>query len=89
MLSDGLPGAQGQPGLYISGPAGRKGSPGPPGVDGLPGSIGFPGRTGLQGPPGPRGEPGSNNGTTGAVYIRWGRSVCPPTSELAYAGNSL
>ena len=32
------------------------------------------------------GEPGQCLGTPGAVYVRWGRTTCPATSELAYAG---
>ncbi|XP_072024681.1 uncharacterized protein [Amphiura filiformis] len=83
-LTAGPPGPQGPPGP--PGPPGHTetdiprspGPQGPSGLDGLPGSIGSPG---LPGPPGP---PGSS--TTGTVYIHWGRTTCPSTSELTYAG---
>ncbi len=49
-------------------------------------SMELPGVDGPQGPPGPRGEPVSYSGTSGAVYIRWGRTGCSGKSELVYKG---
>ena len=66
------------------GPAGEKGDKGEPG--GPPGPVGLQGARGEQGPPGIEGLPGPSSG--GAVYTRWGRTVCPPTSgtKLVYKG---
>ncbi|XP_072024156.1 uncharacterized protein [Amphiura filiformis] len=90
-LTAGPPGPTGPPGppgidSSIKGSAGPRGAPGkmgPPGPIGLSAVDGIPG---LPGPVGPRGSLGINAGTTGSVYIRWGRTTCPSTSELGYAG---
>ena len=68
----------------LPGPAGEKGDKGEPG--GPPGPVGLQGASGEQGPPGIQGPPGPSSG--GAVYTRWGRTVCPATSgtELVYKG---
>ena len=73
---DGRDGLRGQPGEK-----GDKGEPGGP-----RGPIGLHGAKGEQGPPGIQGPPGPSSG--GAVYTRWGRTVCPYTSgtELVYKG---
>ena len=42
---------------------------------------------GPQGPPGPPGEKGNSGSQPGgAVYTRWGRTVCPTGATLVYAG---
>ncbi|XP_072024157.1 uncharacterized protein [Amphiura filiformis] len=87
-LTSGPPGPPGPPSIDSSikgsaGPIGAPGKMGPPGPIGLSAVDGLPG---LPGPVGPRGSPGINAGTTGSVYIRWGRTTCPSTSELGYAG---
>ena len=44
---------------------------------------------GPQGPPGPPGEKGdSRSQPGGAVYTRWGRTVCPTGATLVYAGRA-
>ncbi len=80
--SDILRGRDGRDGL--PGPAGEKGDKGEHG--GPPGPAGLEGPKGEQGPPGIQGPPGPSSG--GAVYTRWGRTVCPATSgtELVYKG---
>ena len=77
-----LRGRDGRDGL--PGPAGEKGDKGEPG--GPRGPVGLQGARGEQGPPGIQGPPGPSSG--GAVYTRWGRTVCPDTSgtELVYKG---
>ncbi len=67
----------------LPGPAGEKGDKGDIGVQG---PVGLQGAEGEQGPPGIQGPPGPSSG--GAVYTRWGRTVCPDTSgtELVYKG---
>ena len=77
-----LRGRDGHDGL--PGPAGEKGDKGEPG--GPQGPVGLQGARGEQGPPGTQGPPGPSGG--GAVYTRWGRTVCPATSgtELVYKG---
>ncbi len=79
---DILRGRDGRDGL--PGPAGVKGDKGEPG--GPQGPTGLQGARGEQGPPGIQGPPGPSSG--GAVYTRWGRTVCPATSgtELVYKG---
>ena len=79
---DIIKGRDGRDGL--PGPAGEKGDKGEPG--GPPGPVGLQGARGEQGPPGIQGPPGPSSG--GAVYTRWGRTVCPATSgtELVYKG---
>ncbi|XP_072024159.1 uncharacterized protein [Amphiura filiformis] len=90
-LTTGPPGPPGPSGIdsSIKGSAGPRGSPGkmgPPGPIGISAVDGLPGSAGLPGPAGPPGSPGINAGTTGSVYIRWGRTTCPLTSELGYVG---
>ncbi len=76
----------------IKGRDGRDGLPGPAGEKGDKGELGVQGQVGLQGArgeqglPGIQGPPGPSSG--GAVYTRWGRTVCPDTSgtELVYKG---
>ena len=46
--------------------------------DGLPG---------LPGPMCPQCADATNSVTSGVVYVRWGRTTCPATSELIYEGN--
>ncbi len=84
---DGLPGPQGEEGdkgeqgeRGFVGQQGEKGEPGPQGLTGLQGLMGEQGLQGIQGPPGPSGG--------GAVYTRWGRTICPGTSgtERVYKG---
>ena len=77
-----LRGRDGRDGL--PGPAGEKGDKGEP--EGPQGPVGLQGARGEQGPPGTQGPPGPSGG--GAVYTRWGRTVCPATSgtELVYKG---
>ena len=73
----------------IAGPIGLPGLIGSPGKVGPPGSRGHPGQVGEQGPSGPQGSPGldaSDPGTSGTVFTRWGRTTCPETAELVYAG---
>ena len=50
------------------------------------GAQGMPGLEGPPGPPGPRGVPGPQVG--GAVYTRWGRTVCGNGATLVYAGRA-
>ena len=78
---DIIKGRDGRDGL--PGPAGEKGDKGEVGVQG---QVGLQGARGEQGPPGIQGPPGPSSG--GAVYTRWGRTVCPDTSgtELVYKG---
>ena len=78
---DGLPGLQGE-----IGDKGEQGPPGPQGTTGPQGPVGLQGSTGEQGLQGIRGPPGPSGG--GAVYTRWGRTVCPSTSgtQLVYEG---
>ncbi|XP_071845737.1 uncharacterized protein [Apostichopus japonicus] len=83
-------------------PPGPAGAQGPPGSEGERGRDGRDGRDGDRGPKGDNGDcesasvasnnqqsftgsaPTSNN--TGVIYVRWGRSECPVTSELLYSG---
>ena len=81
---DGRDGIQGPPGK--DGEKGDKGDTGPPGPPGNSTSMGSPGPMGPPGEQGPQGPPGPSTG--GAVYTRWGRTICPNTTgtELLYAG---
>ena len=76
----GLPGDQGERGL--------PGLQGPPGISGPRGPVGNKGSRGppgLRGPQGPQGPPSG-----GAVYTRWGRTICPSDqgTELVYSGRA-
>ena len=92
----GRVGRQGEKG-YI-GPQGEKGDRGLQGAKGNQGDIGPQGPRGLkgqQGPVGSKGGPGGQKGekgssTGGAVYIRWGRTICPSgqQTELVYSGRA-
>ena len=55
-----------------------KGETGPAGLQEVRGEQGSPGPQGVQGARGPQGPPGPVSG--GAVYTRWGRTVCPDTN---------
>ena len=59
----------------LRGRDGRDGLPGPPGEKGGKGEPGGP--RGAKGDPGKQGPPGAGGG---AVYTRWGRTVCPDTT---------
>ena len=58
------------------------------GRDGQPGLNGDPGPQGPQGPQGPAGMKGDKGEcvSSGATYVRWGRTVCPPGAERIYFG---
>lgn len=87
---DGRDGRDGQEGC--KGEKGEKGAVGVKGEEGVPGSVGADGRQGRSGSRGVRGEqgltgpPGPPGG--GVVYVRWGRTICPPTegTQLVYTG---
>ena len=57
-----------------------RGRDGLPGRDGVQGSVGPPGTPGKQGLPGPR--------SGGAIYTRWGKSMCPQVegTDMIYSG---
>ena len=83
---DGRDGVRGLPGP--AGPPGDKGDRGDLGSQGSQGNKGDRGDTGL---PGPQGEPGAPSPASGgAVYVRWGRTVCPSDqgTELVYSGRA-
>ena len=86
----GLPGLQGERGapgnqgpIGISGPQGPVGEKGERGGRGEKGVRGDPGLRGHQGEQGVRGLP-----VGGAVYVRWGRTICPNGTELVYSGRA-
>ncbi|CAI8046520.1 Collagen alpha-5(VI) chain [Geodia barretti] len=89
----GPPGPPGPTGT--NGPQGERGLQGmlgPRGVNGEKGDHGDKGDrgdTGLTGPQGPLGAPGPL-AMGGAVYVRWGRTVCPSGqgTELVYSGRA-
>ena len=67
---------------------GLPGPQGPPGISGPQGPVGEKGchgSPGLRGPQGPQGPPSG-----GAVYTRWGRTICPSDqgTELVYSGRA-
>ena len=92
----GLPGPAGPPGDKgdrgdlgppgPQGPQGERGVVGPQGVVGLQGVTGEKGDNGDPGQPGPQGPLAIG----GAVYVRWGRTVCPSDqgTELVYSGRA-
>ena len=98
--SRGEPGNKGM--LGPEGPRGSKGTAGAPGLKGSRGEQGNRGILGPIGPIGPRGYRGAAGApgfkgsrgdpgrpaqlTSGAVYIRWGKSLCPGGTELLYGG---
>ena len=69
----------------LTGAQGPKGNIGP---QGLIGEKGDRGNLGLSGPQGPQGIKGLPTG--GAVYVRWGRTICPSgqETELVYYGTA-
>ena len=79
----GSQGGKGNKGL--TGAQGPKGNIGPRGPVGQKGDRGNPGPSGPQGPQGIKGAQ-----TGGAVYVRWGRTVCPSEqgTELVYSGKA-
>ena len=95
----GFPGTDGTPG-----PPGADGTPGPPGVDGTPGppgadgTTGPPGADGTPGPPGvgAKGQKGArgivgpkgDTASSGAVYVRWGKTTCPSGADVVYSGRA-
>ena len=87
VISDGDSGPTGGPGSQ--GPSGSVGPEGPGGSSGTPGADGNrgpPGAVGSRGPAGPPGQDVPNPGTVGSTYVRWGRTICPATAELVFAG---
>ncbi|MBI4703464.1 MAG: hypothetical protein HY744_20325 [Deltaproteobacteria bacterium] len=93
----GLTGPQGS--IGPQGPAGPQGVQGPKGDTGSTGPQGAQGPAGPQGPQGPKGDTGSTGpqgaqgpqgpqGLSGVVYVRWGRTVCPGSASLVYAGRA-
>ena len=80
----GLQGVTGEKGDH-----GDPGQPGPQGRQGGTGNKGDRGDTGLTGPQGERGPQGPL-AIGGAVYVRWGRTVCPSDqgTELVYSGRA-
>ncbi|CAI8027475.1 Short-chain collagen C4 (Fragment), partial [Geodia barretti] len=71
------------------GDSGDTGQPGPQGPQGGTGDKGDRGDTGLTGHQGQLGAPGPL-AMGGAVYVRWGRTVCPSGqgTELVYSGRA-
>ena len=86
----GLQATKGDQGIVgLLGEQGKKGLPGlqgPPGISGPWGPVGNKGSHGSPGLPGPQGPQGPPSG--GAVYTRWGRTICPSDqgTELVYSG---
>ena len=74
----------------VTGPPGPPGPRGDAGQTGPAGPPGYPGRDGRQGEPGDPGPPGRRGPRNGgAVYVRWGKTLCPHdnnTVELVYSG---
>ena len=92
----GLPGPAGPPG--DKGDRGDLGPPGPQGPQGERGIVGSQGVVGLQGVTGEKGDHGDPGqpgpqgplAIGGAVYVHWGRTVCPSDqgTELVYSGRA-
>ena len=78
---DGREGSKGEKGdigvIGLPGPQGERGGMGEKGVRGDPGLRGRQGEQGVQGLP-----------VGGAVYVRWGRTICPNGTELVYPGRA-
>ncbi|XP_077987450.1 uncharacterized protein LOC144442052 [Glandiceps talaboti] len=84
---DGRDGLQGSPGSQgVQGPRGEIGNPGAPGVNGISGSPGDSSCRGSNDDESQGSSSDHNHGTTGSVYIRWGRDDCAGTAELVYKG---
>ena len=85
----GTPGPQGERGA--TGDKGERGLQGETGIVGPRGIVGLKGTTGDKGDHGDPGLPGPQGPTIGgAVYVRWGRTVCPSGqgTELVYSGRA-
>ena len=89
----GLPGPQGERGTSgnqgatgSQGEMGEKGERGGRGEKGAMGAKGTRGERGLRGRQGEQGAQGLPVG--GAVYVRWGRTICPNGTELVYSGRA-
>ena len=85
----GIPGPQGERG--VTGDKGERGLQGETGIMGPQGIVGLKGTTGDKGDHGDTGLPGPQGPTIGgAVYVRWGRTVCPSGqgTELVYSGRA-
>ena len=54
----------------------------------MPGNKGQRGELGSPGVPGEKDDDHYTNGTTGVVYIRWGRTSCPGDARLLYKGKT-
>ena len=99
---DGAKGEKGDIGVIgLPGPQGERGAPGnhgPIGISGPRGTVGEKGERGERGEKGVRGDPGlrgrqGEQGAQGlpvggAVYVRWGRTICPNGTELVYSGRA-
>ena len=101
---DGRDGVRGPPGPHgvqgIPGPQGERGATGDKGERGLQGERGIVGPRGIVGLKGATGDKGNHGdpgllgpqGPTigGAVYVCWGRTVCPSGqgTELVYSGRA-
>ncbi|CAH1772472.1 unnamed protein product [Owenia fusiformis] len=94
---DGMPGQQGPPGPPgPPGPAGRDGSRGKNGRDGISAHglsvedisylIGLHQKEQCSSNSSSSGTSSSGNPTGGAMYVRWGRTVCPNNVEQVYSG---
>ena len=88
-------GVRGDKGNYgphgATGAKGGHGDTGPQGAKGDSGVAGEKGDRGDRGLPGPQGEPGAPSPASGgAVYVRWGRTICPSDqgTELVYSGRA-
>ena len=74
-----------------TGDKGERGLQGERGIVGPQGIVGLKGTTGDKGDHGDTGLPGPQGPTIGgAVYVRWGRTVCPSGqgTELVYSGRA-
>lgn len=83
----GPPGQDGG-GLSQKGQKGDRGPQGTRGPAGLSGDSGLRGSIGLTGPKGDRGDALGGETRSGAIYTRWGHSICPrtPGTRIVYDG---
>ncbi|XP_071839395.1 uncharacterized protein [Apostichopus japonicus] len=87
----GIPGIPGRDGLQ-----GTIGMPGPVGASGSSGAPGLPGRDGRDGTLGSCSDtqsvttptPNTTTHVPGVVFVRWGKTTCPSTSQFVYSGIS-
>ncbi|PIK53527.1 hypothetical protein BSL78_09548 [Apostichopus japonicus] len=92
--SAGPPGSPGKPGR--DGLAGTIGTPGMAGAMGSPGAPGLPGRDGRDGTLGSCSDtqsvttptPNTTTPVPGVIFVRWGKTTCPSTSQFVYSGLS-